>query len=556
MKQGEAPDYVCEPNGNKRFLSRAEKRDFIMGGPCPKICPLRGNRGSCPNVDFVSDTTVARKMCEEAEGDGNGCVFIGNQVLDRNGPNYCVPKNTDPGCTQLTEADLVRSDKQLTDDPGVCDRLGKGCIFNRGTGDGTTGRSGDPTCLRGCLGSKFWRNPAYLWGGGGTKEDPFKGSFFSNDLALGPIYLEAAPSARRPAGWGGPKGAPFFGNGKLPRSLGVPYTESKGDYVPPCNVGAGDIGAFTTQATGADLAGPGCTLTPPQPRFGIQEWSYTCKCPFLGGSGEFKTDAWKPCETWELDQENVMKRDVCRGCYIQDDAQSRLYGHCVLGQKTPDTESKILGCVRLPGEPLDKCRVKRTVEPTECPAFCSNDPTDPTKWRRATQCAESLAKGQWELNPMYKKVISKATRDGNGQAPPYRPGPAFGSYEEERSKRKQETTDLCRNCAQTSLQGVGSGTAFPLRSYCVVGGNASSIALNDTGYGDSIARKLSCPPTCKQCLSGFFNEPLQPRYRLDQSINKDSAFAKGIIYTPWIGTQAVKNLRTRDANRTSRTLVV
>jgi len=164
LRFGEIPDYICLPTGTKHYLSREEKKDYEYGGSCPKICPIRGEdaRGGCPNVDWVADSVMAKSTCEA----GGSCQFIGNQVFDRMGPNYCVPKSQ-PGCLSLTEQDYLKSDKYLTDSPQACDRLGKGCIFHRGTDDPQIGRSGNPTCLRGCLGSKYWGNPAYLWGGGG-----------------------------------------------------------------------------------------------------------------------------------------------------------------------------------------------------------------------------------------------------------------------------------------------------------------------------------------------------------------------------------------------------
>lgn len=538
LKIGEIPNYICLPNGNKHYLSREEKKDYQYGGRCPTLCPIKNNRGTCPNVDWVSDKTVAKNTCEKDPA----CQFISNAVINRNGPNYCVPKSQ-PGCIMLTEADLAKTDEFLTDSPDFCDRLGKGCIFNRGTGDGLTGRSGNPTCLRGCLGSKYWKNPNYMWGGGGTLQEPYKGSWFNSDLQLGPTYLEAAPSQKNPKGWGGPMGSPWFGHGKLPKSLGVPYTESKGKYTPPCNLEEGDIGVFTTQATGESLAGPGCRLTPPQPRFGLQDWSYTCRCPYLGGGGEFKSDAWTPCADWELDQEKVSKRDVCEGCYIQPDKSKALYGHCVLGSETPDTESKLLGCIPDPNNP-EKCRVKRTIYPTECPAFCSENPLDPLKWRKNTQCADSLAKGCWKVNPSYNKVISKEQRDLGEQASPYMKGDKYDN-----NYCKVKNTDyLCRNCSQTSVKSIGSGTLYPNRSYCVVGGSENTGALSQTSYGDALARKLSCPPTCKQCATGFFGEPMKPVYKLDEAVNPSSAFSKGILFVPWVGTQAVKDLQTEAKN--------
>jgi hypothetical protein len=530
LKIGEIPDYICSPNGNKYYLSREEKKDYIYGGKCPEICPLNV-KSDCPDVSFVSDTTVARQQCEA----NLNCQFIGNQVINREGPNYCIPKNQ-PGCINLTESDYAKSDKILTDNPLVCDRLGRGCVFNRGTSDGLTGRKGNPVCLRGCLGSKYWKNPKYMWGGGGTSEDPYDGSWFNSDLEVGPKYIEAAPSPNNPKGWGGPLGSPFFGFGKLPRSLGIPYTESRGKYSPPCNLEEGDIGVFTSAVTGESLAGPGCRLTAPQPRYGMKDWSYTCKCPYLGEGGEFKSDAWSPCQDYELDQENIQDRDVCEGCYILNDKKNELHGHCVLGETTADTESKILGCIEEPSNP-GKCRVKRFVEPTECPHFCSNKPSDPSEWRKNTQCSQQLAKGCWKLNPKFKKVISLGSREEGKQAPPFIKTSIPCNV-------VKDTDYLCRNCAQTSIKTIGSGTKYPNRSYCVVGGSESSGALNETAYGDYLARKLSCPATCKQCLTGFFGEPMKPIYNLDEADNPSSAFNKGILFVPWVGTQAVKDLQT------------
>ena len=122
------------------------------------------------------------------------------------------------------------------------------------------------------------------------------------------------------------------------------------------------------------------------------------------------------------------------------------------------------------------------------------------------------------------------------QAPPYIKDEKFDKCE------IKDTDYLCRNCAQTSIKSKGSGTLYPNRSYCVVGGNESAGALSDTGYGNYLARKMSCPPTCKQCLSGFFGEPMQPVYKLDQASNPSSAFNNGIIYVPWVGSQATDKL--------------
>lgn len=526
LKIGEIPDYICFPNGDKHFLSRDEKKDYEYGGKCPVYCPVKNNRGACPNVDFVSDTTVARQMCQS----NPECQFIGNQVIDRAGPNYCVPKSQ-PGCITLSEADLAKSDKFLTDSPDFCDRLNKGCVFNRGSGDGTTSRQGNPTCLRGCLGTKYWKNPDYMWGGGSSKEDPFTGSWFNSDLKVGPKYLESAPS--NTGGWGGV--------GKLPKSLGVPYTKSKGKFTPPCNLPEGDIAVFSSANSGEDLAGSGCVLTPPQPRVGLQDWSYTCRCPYLGDGGEFKSDAWTPCNDWELDNNDTVKpRDVCDGCYINDDDKSDFYGHCVLGEETYDTESKLLGCVTLPGDSEDKCRVKRKINPTECPAFCSNDNSSLTGWRKNTQCSKSLSQGAWKPNPAYNDIISTTQRDRRQQAPPYIEGKKNSKFAK-MPRQKKNTDYLCQNCSQTSIKSVGSGTEYPNRSYCVVGGSESAGSLNDTGYGNFLARKLSCPPTCKQCSTGFFGEPMEPVYNLQEATNPSSAFSKGILFVPWTGKQSVYN---------------
>lgn len=514
------PNYICLPNGDKHYLSLEEKKDYQYGGKCPVFCPIKGVTSNCPSMSNISDKTVAKNTCEQNQD----CHFIGNALFDRYGPNYCVPRKQ-PGCITLTESDLTKSDSYLTDNPNFCDRLHKGCIFNRGNGDGDKTRSGEPTCLRGCLGSKYWKNPDYMWGGGESSKDSFEGAWFNSDLMVGPKYLESAPSNQKPNGWGGPQGTPWWGKGKLPKSLGVAYTQSMGKYSPPCNINEGDIGVFTSGVSGTSLAGPGCILVPPKDNYGIHEWSYVCNCPYLGGSGEFKQDAWTPCSDWELDESVSNNRDVCAGCYIMDNKESKLNGHCVLGEKTMDTESNILGCVTDPKNP-NKCRVNRVIEPTECPAFCSYDATDPTAWRKNTQCSDSLAKGCWKINPEFSKIISLMDKNLDKQAPPYK--------KTSKQCKKNNTDYLCRNCAQTPMQSIGSGTKYPNRSYCLLGGNESSASLNDTGYGDSLARQLSCPPTCGQCLSGFFGEPLEPHYVLSEASNSSSAFSKGIIYTPSI----------------------
>lgn len=550
VRPNEIPDYVCLPNGQRNYLSREQKKDIIFGGECPTICEPKttyinstGVSQNCPDVSQISDVTVARNACNV---DAN-CHFIPNSVLNRMGPNQCNVRQQE-GCITLTELDLKNSDKLLTDSEYVCDRLNVGCVFNRGLGDGTTGRKGNPTCLRGCQGTKYWNNPDYIWGGGGTKQDPFQGSYYNSDLRLGAKYLEAAPSDRKPNGWGGPMGKPYYGHGKLPRDLGITYTESKGNHVPPCNIKAGDSSVFSSQLTGENLAGPGCKLTPPNPRFGVTEWSYTCNCPYLGEGGEFRSDAWRPCAEWELEQDVFSKRNVCEGCWIQDDPEKALYGHCVLGEETPDTESKILGCIPDPNNP-DKCRVKRVIEPTECPDFCSKNVSDVTAWRPETQCQDALTKRVWQPNPAYKKVIDLEDRDAGRQATPYKPGPNFSTGKKEFPKN---TDYLCRNCSQTPTRTIGTGTDYPNRSYCLVGGSEAGAALGSANYGKHMARTLSCPPTCKQCASGFFGEPMKPIYKLDQASNPSSAFSKGVIFTPWVGTQAVKDLQVEAKKFESR----
>lgn len=537
LKINEIPDYICLPDGVKHYLSKEEKKDYEFGGKCPKICPIKNvPNNSCPKVDYVSDTTVARNMCQ---ADPN-CHFIGNQVFDRNGPNYCVPKQMD-GCITLTEADLSQSDKFLTDSDQFCDRLNKGCIFNRGNADPNFSRNGEPVCLRGCLGSKYYKNPKYIWGGGGTLSDPFQGSYFNSDLEVIPKYLEQAPSKKNPRGWGGPIGKPWEGHGLLPKSLGVPYTLSRGEYSPPCNLNEGDIGAFTTSTTGEDLAGPGCMLTAPRPDRGIQDWSYTCSCPY---GGDTTSDSYTPCKTFELDQEKINKRDVCKGCYILDDKSSPLNGFCVLGETTPDTESKLLGCFDDPKDP-DKCRVKRTIHPTECPSFCSNNKLNrQSTWKSSTQCAKQLSNQCWKFNPNYNKVISLYKRDQDNIEPPY-----VKSFNNHKQVCKPKNTDyLCEDCAPTTIRTIGTGTVYPNRARCIVGGNISSISLDDATYQDDLLRKLSCPATCSSCHTGVFGEPLESHYKFNESANSSSVFSKGIVYTPFVGTQAVKELQVERKN--------
>jgi hypothetical protein len=515
------PNYICLSNGDKHYISKDEKKDYLYGGECPKFCPVKGVVSNCPNVAWTTDNTIARNTCEA----DTTCTFIANSVLDRSGPNYCIPK-VQKGCITLTEADLAKSDKELTDNASYCNRYNKGCIFNRGNGDNLTTRKGEPTCLRGCLGSKYWKNPKYMWGGGDTTSDPFTGAWYNNDLEVGPKYLEESPSAANPNGWGGPSGTPWFGNGKLPKSLGIPLTESQGKYEPPCNISGGDVGVFTSSTSGELLAGPGCKLTSPQPRFGLQDWSYTCGCPYLGGTGEFKPDAWEPCADWELDQEKISKRDVCTGCHILDDPESKMNGTCVLGNRTKDTESELLGCVSDPSN-KSKCRINRIIEPTSCPAFCSNDTNDPYGWRKNTQCSAQLTHGCWKPNPAFRNIITKAASLLNQQSKPY-----VKLNSDNKSCKTLNTDYLCRNCAQTSMKSRGSGTKYPVSSSCVVGGNDSDLSLTDTGYSDYLARSLTCPSTCNQCMSGFFGEPLDAQYNIKEASDTSSVFRRGIIYTP------------------------
>ena len=137
LKFGQVPDYICK-NGKKHYLSKEEKKDYQYGGPLPVICPLI--RGDCPDISGIVDTHEARDTCNK----NDKCQFIGNQVLVRGGPNHCVPKSQ-PNCITLTEHQLTKDDKELTDDPNVCNRMGVGGIFDRGTGDNTYTRKGDPT---------------------------------------------------------------------------------------------------------------------------------------------------------------------------------------------------------------------------------------------------------------------------------------------------------------------------------------------------------------------------------------------------------------------------
>jgi hypothetical protein len=533
ISPGESPNFICFPNGDKHYLSSEEKKDYLYGGQCPKICPVKATilPNTCPNVSYVTEHTIARNQCQ---ADPN-CQFLGAPLFDKMGPHYCIPKQQ-PGCITLTESDYAKNDKILTDSVDVCDRLHKGCIFNRGNGDGTTARKGEPTCIKGCLGSKYWENPDYMWGGGDTTENNFNGSWFNSDLEVGPKYLESAPSFKRPAGWGGPAGTPWEGSGKLPKSLGVPYTDSKGKYSPPCNMNYGDVGSFTSAASGENLAGPGCILTPPENRVGIYDWSYTCRCLYNGDSGDIKPDAWTPCSEWELDEDTISNRDVCDGCYILDDAESKLNGRCVLGNKTMDTQSKLLGCVPDMLNPTsDKCRITRNIDPTECPAFCSSNVSDPYGWRKNTQCSKQLSSGSWKPNKLYKDIISTTQKYNNEQSNPY--------LKLSEDYKVKNTDYLCRNCAQTAIESTGSGTKYPNRSRCVVGGSDTSSQYSNTTYGDFLSRKLMCPSTCNQCMSGFFNEPLEGKYSLQEATDTSSVFSDGIIYVPWVGNQSVDKLK-------------
>ena len=492
-RPGEPPNYTCLPNGDVHYFSRDEKKSFLFGGECPKLCPIKNVPGNtCPDVAAEADPALAKSRCEVNQQ----CHFIGRALFgDPLGPNYCVPEQQ-KGCITLTSADLVQSDQHLTD--GACDRLGKGCVFNRGTGDGKTSRRGDVTCIKGCQGTKYWKNPKYMWGGGSG----FIGAWQNSDLKVGPKYLEAAPTPDHLEGWGG--------KGRLPSVLGEAYTESRGARSPPCNINDGDVGAFT--GSGDELAGPGCTLTPPDSRSGQHDWSYTCRCPYLGDGdvGEFRPDAWTPCADSEFQQDfSSDRRDVCSGCMITD-------GECVLGTATKDTESEILGCV--PGTPGVNCRVNRTIQPTQCPAFCLS-PQKNKGWVETSQCAKALKANAWIPNPSYKLTTSVNEK----RAPMYVKGP--GTY----TNNLKDNDDLCRNCAQTPMESIGSGTLYPNRSRCVVGGSDLS------GDNTDITRKIMCPATCRQCHSGYFGEPLEAKYSLKEASSPSSAFSSGILYVPWKG---------------------
>lgn len=423
----------------------------------PVLCPIAEYEGECAAFAPGEDCN-ANDQCQTTAG-------------------FCVPKSV-PGCISLTDTDLELTDNQLTDSPQVCNRYVTGMIFNRGQGDGVTDRQGDPKCIKGCEGSKYWKNPAYMWGGGVS----YDGSWNNNGLQMGPKYLEAAPTAEYPSGWGG--------EGKLPESLGVPYTLSMGDMTPPCNVSGGGPGG---------LAGPGCVLTAPDPRFGRDEWSYTCGCPYLGGTGQFRTDADKPCMDHELDQESLFARDVCESCHILD-------GECVLGSPEQDTKSEILGCI--PSATQD-CSVVRTVKPTQCPSFCK---TMSDKWSISTKCAEQLGSGNWKPNPLAKKTRSMVDPPVASYIPAPKDPQAANQME-----LKVEIPDQCRNCAQTPMR--EGPRDYPVFSTCTVGG---------TVVDSNNKASVTCPSTCPQCMTGYFGEPLEAHYDPNQQIFKDY----GVIYTP------------------------
>jgi|688.fasta_scaffold01457_40 hypothetical protein len=502
------PDYICK-NNKKKFLSIEEKKDYEYGGPLPTLCDIT-DRKFCPDVSYLGKEE-GMKVCSADPK----CQWISYSVIDKNSPNMCYPRQQ-PGCVSLTEADLKKEDKDLTD--SVCNRLDVGGIFNRGTGDGKSSRKGPPTCLRGCLGSKYYKNPKYMWGGGSN----FTGAWDFPDLKLGPKYLEASPSQKNPDGWGGPKVSPWDGNGLLPVSLGEPYTRSKGKYSPPCNLPEGDFGSFTGTGSGEDLAGPGCILTPPRPQSNINDWGYSCNCTY--NSGEIKKDAWRPCTEWELNEEIQSDRNLCKGCRIQDNPSQKMYGHCVLGEENIDTESRLIDCEEDPKYP-EKCRTNRVVDPIDCPAFCSKDPSDPKGWMPETQCSQFIEKGCWTPNPEYKKIISEFDRKTRNRVSPYIQGKQKCS--------SVKTDDLCRNCSQSELQYHGAGSEYPFYSHCVVGGKTESDSMQHGTYGAELSRNTTCPPTCKQCMTGQNGEPVEAIYKLDESMN-DSIFKTDIIYVPWI----------------------
>jgi hypothetical protein len=277
----------------------------------------------------------------------------------------------------------------------------------------------------------------------------------------------------------------------------------------------------------------------------MPDWHYSCQCPY---SSETRIDAYYPCSKLEVEQDTVNNRDVCKGCFIEKDPKSLLYGHCVLGKTEPDTESTLLGCFPDPFNP-DKCRVRREVRNTECPHFCANNPELPNAtWKQSTNCAKQLNQGCWNINPK-SYVYSKYERDNQPRKlePPYIPGKNFEKQQCNTFREEfKQLQDLCKNCAQTSMKTMGSGTKYPNRSYCVVGGDASTL-LN-TEFTNELAQQIMCPGTCKSCTTGFFGEPLNPEYKLYEASNDSSAFNKGIFYVPFVGSTANKKL-TIDKNK-------
>jgi hypothetical protein len=503
--QQQIPDYICRDN-KKHYLSIEEKKDYEFGGPLPILCDIT-DRKFCPDVSLLGKDTGIKACNMDPR-----CQFISHSVIDKDAPNMCYPKKQS-GCKSLTEYELLKEDKDLTDT--VCDRLTVGGIFNRGNGDGKTSRRGPPTCLRGCYGSKYYKNPKYMWGGGGSN---FSGAWDFPDLDLGPRYLEASPSQKNPSGWGGPSVSPWDGNGILPLSLGEPYTKTKGKYSPPCNLPTGDFGSFTGSSSGEDLAGTGCILTPPRPQYNVHEWSYSCNCTY--NSSEIKSDGWRPCTEWEVNEDIKSDRNLCKACKIQENPNQKLYGHCVLGEENIDTESKIIDCDETDPE---KCRINRRVDPIDCPAFCSDSTTK--KWRPETQCSQFLDKGCWLPNPDYTKVISESDRKLGKRVAPYIPGSQLCS--------SVNTDDLCRNCSQSELQYHGAGSEYPFYSHCVVGGKTESDSIQHGTYGQELSRSTTCSPTCKQCMTGLNGEPVEAIYKLDEATD-DSIFKTDIIYVPWV----------------------
>jgi hypothetical protein len=466
-----SPEFVMK-NGKKHYLNKVEKKDFIFGGPLPKLCNIFEHK-FCPDVRNELDKNEAKNSCLVKPG----CQFISKAGLDKNGPHYCYPEKQ-KGCKSLTEDDLKREDDELTDHPKVCNRYGVGGIFNRGLGDDTSSPKSNPSCLRGCQGSKFWKNKNFMWGSGGSSKSHFKGSWEFPDLELGPIYLEAAPSKSKPDGWGG--------EGKLPKSLSETYTKYKGNYSPPCNLNE-DV--FTDEL----LAGPGCILTAPDSY--NKKWHYTCNC-------NNSVDSWKPCVSSEIEND----RDVCEGCRIQD-------GNCVLGEKTEDTETEILGCESDNSNSND-CRVKRIINPLQCPSFCSKN----SKWLKSTQCHKSLSEEYWLNNPEASKILSKKDIENNKGFPAY----IINKNKKEKVDNKFITDlheDLCKNCRQTP------------EYHCTV---------NGVSVDKELSRKIICPPTCKNCIKGIHGEPLDSFYDEEK---------KNIIYFPWKGKYAIDALIIENTNK-------